>query len=95
MSFSVPEDCIKIRMSEDGRQLLAFMPNGEKLPAIKSIDIHSECGSLVWGTIKVLVDVSGIDFDKIHSDVVVEAKLDNKKLLGVVNKDKSVVQSDQ
>ena len=62
----IPEDLLRIKLSNNGRQLIAMTPSGEKLPAIKSIKIDSTHGCLVTAEISILVntqELSGLEFE--------------------------------
>jgi hypothetical protein len=67
MSIKIPEDLIKIKLDKQRNLLLAYMPNGEKLPCITEINILSGAsmsggnimqGKLIKAQITVLVDLS-------------------------------------
>lgn len=90
MPIKIPDDCVKIKMSENGRQLFAVMPSGERIKCVVSIDIHSDCESMVRAVITLIADVSDIpEYDKlITKDIIVQHKVDNGKLLEILNKNK-------
>jgi len=78
-----PKDSIKIKLVNGS--LVAFMPNGEKLPYVLDINVSSKKGSVIKANIEVLVDLSQMNEDEIIESQCgkVQFSIDGNRLIAV------------
>ncbi len=77
---------IKLKYNSNGAGFIeAFMPDGTKIPLVKSIEIVSVKGSLVSANISVIVDLSEFNSKESVSGEI-KGFINGKELKFVINK---------
>jgi hypothetical protein len=88
MSFDIKKDAVKIGLHPNGRELAAMMPDGTIIPAVISINVHSEVKSLIKATITLIVNVDEIEkWDQVlQKEIVVQHTIKGDDLVEIINK---------
>lgn len=87
---TIKDNAVRSVLADNGRELIAKLPDGTKIPFITEINVHSEVRSLMTATIRLLVHVEDVEkWDEVmQKQVVVQHTIKGEDLVNVINMSK-------